>query len=224
MGYIKICVRSCALCLAAAFFAGCDLPDSGPAAQLTTAIRNNEAVRVRQLLAEGVSPNVSNEGGGWTPLMMAVMQNNAEIAALLLENGADLYARTRNLQTPLHLAARWGKDKAIDPLLKYKVSTEMQDELGWTPLMWAAMRNKRGAVEKLLKGGANVNFVDSDGNNPLILAVWRGHRDTALLIISYGGSLTHKNRDGLNAAGIAAKNGFTALAAELRAGARKKSR
>lgn len=209
--------------VAAAFAAACDLPDGGPAAQLTSAIRANDIARVRQLLADGVSPNVSVEGGGWTPLMTAVMQDNAEMTGLLLDSGADMYARTRNLQTPLHLAARWGKDKAIAPLMKHRVSTEMQDELGWTPLMWAAMRNKRAAAEKLLKGGAKVNFTDSDGNSPLMLAVWRGHRDTAMLILSYGGSLTHKNREGLDAAGVAEKNRFPALAAELRS-ASKKSR
>lgn len=203
--------------LAAAFAASCDLPDGGPAAQLTSAIRANDTVRVRQLLADGVSPNVSVEGGGWTPLMTAVMQDNAETVKLLLDSGADLYARTRNLQTPLHLAARWGKPAAAEVLLRYKASPEMLDELGWTPLMWAAMRNKGPVAEKLLKAGARINAIDSDGNTPLILSVWRGHRDTALVLLAHGANPALKNREGLDAAGVAAKNGFPALAAELRA-------
>ena len=204
------------LLLAAAFAVSCGLSDGGPEAQLSSAIRANETARVRQLLAAGVSPNVSTEGGGWTPLMAAVMQDNAEMTGLLLDKGADMYARTRNLQTPLHLAARWGKPAAAEVLLRYKASPEMLDELGWTPLMWAAMRNKRAVAEKLLKAGARVNSIDSDGNTPLILSVWRGHRDTALLLLSHGANPALKNREGLDAAAVAAKNGFAALASELR--------
>jgi len=207
--------------LAAAFAASCDLPDGGPAAQLSSAIRANDTPRVRQLLAAGVSPNVSVEGGGWTPLMAAVMQDNAEMTGLLLDKGADMYARTRNLQTPLHLAARWGKPGAAEVLLKHKASPEMLDELGWTPLMWAAMRNKGAVAEKLLKAGARVNSIDSDGNTPLILSVWRGHRDTALLLLAHGANPALKNREGLDAAAVADKNGFSALAAELRAYSKK---
>jgi ankyrin repeat protein len=221
---IKIWGRSAALCLAASFFAACELPKGDPAVEFTSAIRSNDVLRVRQMLAGGISPNASAEGGGWTPLMTAVMQDNEEMVDLLLKSGADMYARTRNLQTPLHLAARWGKTKATGCLLKYRASPEMLDELGWTPLMWASMRNKLGPAEKLLKAGARINNIDSDGNTPLILSVWRGHRDMSMLLLSHGADPRVKNRDGLDAAGVADKNGFAALAAEIRAREKKTSR
>ena len=202
--------------LAAAFAASCDLPDGGPAAQLSSAIRANDTPRVRQLLAAGVSPNVSVEGGGWTPLMMAVMQDNGEITDILLDNKADVYARNNALQTPLHLAARWGKEKAMASLIRRGLSMELRDELGWTPLMWAAMRGKAGVAEQLLKAGARPNPVDSDGNTALILAAWRGHAAVVSLLLSHGANLHARTRDGLDAAAVAEKNRFPQLAAMLR--------
>jgi ankyrin repeat protein len=42
--------------------------------------------------------------GGWTPLHVAVTENQPEIVDLLVEAGADLSARTEHGRTPLHVA------------------------------------------------------------------------------------------------------------------------
>lgn len=57
---------------------------------------------VRLLVAGGSQLNHS----GWTPLHYAVFANQPEVAAYLIEKGADLNVRAPNQQTPLMIAAR----------------------------------------------------------------------------------------------------------------------
>ncbi|MGD9643644.1 MAG: ankyrin repeat domain-containing protein [Elusimicrobiales bacterium] len=201
------------LCLSA-FSAACALR-ADPAERLTAAVRAGDVAGVRAALASGASANEGGDGS-WTPLMMAVMQDDIEITDILLDNKADVYARNKALQTPLHLAARWGKERSMARLIKRGLSMELRDELGWTPLMWAAMRGKAGAAEQLLKAGALPNPVDSDGNTALILAAWRGHSAVASLLLAHGADLHARTRDGLDAAAVAEKNRFPKVAAMLR--------
>lgn len=197
------------------FMASCQMMDRDPGERLVGAIRNAEVGKVRELLAQGVPVNPPKSKKGWTPLMVAVMQDNAEITGLLLEAGADAYARETNLETPVHLASRWGKPNALRVLLKKNISTESRDMISWTPLMWAALRGKDEIIKQLFMAGARINEVDSDGNTPLMLAAWRGHTGTVMLLISDGANIHAKNRFGKDAAAIAKKNGFPELYKKL---------
>jgi len=54
---------------------------------------------------------------GWQPLHSACRWNKAEVASLLLQNGALINAQTNGKQTPLHLAACNDRAKATLLLL-----------------------------------------------------------------------------------------------------------
>ncbi len=83
--------------------------------------------------------------------------------------------------TPLHYAAREGKEAAIDMLLKAGADVNALNEvsvlyiiltldlihmnkynikLKMTPLHWAAENGREAAVDRLLKAGADVNALD----------------------------------------------------------------
>ena len=49
-----------------------------------------------------------------TPLHVAARLGHADIAALLLQHGADVAATTKDRYTPLHIAAKEGKQMFID--------------------------------------------------------------------------------------------------------------
>lgn len=61
---------------------------------------------------------------GFTPLHMAVWHNRPETAELLLNYGADLWARDFQGSTPLHLALERKNDQLIDLLLSYDYKRE----------------------------------------------------------------------------------------------------
>lgn len=49
-----------------------------------------------------------------TPLHVASRLGNADIAMLLLQHGASPQATTRDLYTPLHIAAKEGQEEVLD--------------------------------------------------------------------------------------------------------------
>jgi ankyrin repeat protein len=74
------------------------------AARLMDAAMHHRTEQLRQLLDEGVSANVKNEGGA-TPLMRAAAANDFAAARLLLEHGANVNARSDDGRTPLLIAS-----------------------------------------------------------------------------------------------------------------------
>ena len=72
------------------------------------AAKNGDAAGVRELLAGDASLKNTRDKDGSTPLHCAAWKGHAEVAALLLEAGADVNARSQNEHygdTPLHAAA-----------------------------------------------------------------------------------------------------------------------
>jgi ankyrin repeat protein len=55
---------------------------------------------------------------GWTPLHVAVAENQAEIVDVLVEAGGDLTARTEHARTPLHIALEFTPE-LVDRLRKH---------------------------------------------------------------------------------------------------------
>ena len=56
---------------------------------------------------------------GFTPLLIACVYGNYEVAELLLQHGANVEAETKSGYQPLHLAAQYGQELIIHLLLKY---------------------------------------------------------------------------------------------------------
>src|SRR5437867_4217380 len=77
-------------------------------ARVADAAMRGDAAAVRALLREGADVNIA-EGDGMTALHFAAEHGDPEVAALLLESGANPRAETRiGHHTPLHIAARGG--------------------------------------------------------------------------------------------------------------------
>jgi ankyrin repeat protein len=76
--------------------------------ELIQAVRATQLERVRELLADGVDPNVRSSGGR-TALHAAAEEGILEAAQLLIDAGASIEARNFSGDTPLHCAARYGR-------------------------------------------------------------------------------------------------------------------
>jgi ankyrin repeat protein len=61
---------------------------------------------VKKLLKEGVDVNQKGEGLA-VALHSAALTGRTEIASLLLDHGANIEARSKTQETPLHLAAAY---------------------------------------------------------------------------------------------------------------------
>jgi len=86
---------------------------------------------------------------GWTALHYAAFQGHAEVAAYLLEKGAEINALASNRQTALILAARHGH-AAVAALLKQKgADLGIKDPQGRTAQDWARETNNTDLVKQL---------------------------------------------------------------------------
>ncbi len=133
-----------------------------------------------------------------SPLLLAVLNSNWDIAELLIEAGADVDQWDIYGQSPLYAIASRAQDAdrtSIDPLnessgldvmrmmLEAGANPDMQLFMrpadqngagisrGSTPLHAAAGANDLEAVELLLAHGAEVNLNDADNESALMLAV-----------------------------------------------------
>ncbi len=140
----------------------------GLAAELTDAVKTNDAERVAALLTDGVPPRGA-EGDGTTPLHWASRVDSLPIARLLIDRGVDVDAANRYGVTPLTLAATNGSELMTAALLDAGADPNLTTPGGDTPLMLASRTGRVGVVTRLLEAGADPNVTES----------WRGQ--TALM-------------------------------------------
>ena len=71
---------------------------------------------------------------GETPLHLALIRRQVEVARALIERGADVAAQNKDGETPLHLASFWGQVEVARMLIEQAVDVTSQDRDGNTPL------------------------------------------------------------------------------------------
>jgi len=106
-----------------------------------------------------------------TALAMAVMDNKANAAVAMLDNGAmPDFAMGAAKYNALMLAVKKGNQQLAQTLLQYKANPNAKNVAGITPLMIAAFSNHDMIVSLLLKAGANPKLKDDHGKTALMLA------------------------------------------------------
>lgn len=88
---------------------------------------------VRALARAGADVNAADLGQRCTPLHMAARRGNVEIAAALLDYGADVEARDRKGDTPLRRAVNTGHTEVAALLLARGADRDTQGSKGLTP-------------------------------------------------------------------------------------------
>ncbi|WP_165972149.1 ankyrin repeat domain-containing protein [Paenibacillus piri] len=122
----------------------------------------------------GESPELADSFShdGYTPLGLAAFFGHADIAAELLQRGADVHAASRNEMrvTPLHSAAA-GRHAAIaHALLEHGADANARQQSGWTPLHSAVHNRHAELAALLLAHGADAHAANDAGATPLSMA------------------------------------------------------
>jgi uncharacterized protein len=154
------------------------------------AAQAGDKVAVRALLKQAVEVNAA-QGDGMTALHWAAMNNDAELAQLLLYASANVRATTRiGGYTPLLLAAERGYAEVLEPLIKGGADVNAKTSNGTTPLMFAAASGNADAVKTLLDRGADVNAKESTrGLNAAMFAAASDRAAVIGLLASRGADL-----------------------------------
>jgi ankyrin repeat protein len=205
--------------------------------QLSNAVAIDDVRYVRaQLESNVITANQLIPGAGYaaTP-MITVAARNASINVLryLIAAKADVNARTPDRDTPIMLAAMFGREEEglnSNAFARYDLAVRLLAEAGatidnadinaYTALGYAAYAGRDATVRYLIEKGAKVN-ANAQGsvsyvNTPLMMAALQGHRNTALQLLRAGADATVRVQNGMTALEMARKNKQTHLDEYLR--------
>ena len=157
-------------------------PNEKGAPGLVAALQS-EAPKSALLLAKHPKTNVElANSSGETPLMLAAIQNQLELARLLIDRGAEV---NRKGWTPLHYAATRGHREMMRLLLDHDAYIDSESPNGTTPLMMAAYSGSPLSVKLLLEEGADPTLVNDGNVSALDLAVSAEREQSALYIRAF---------------------------------------
>ena len=131
---------------------------------------------------------------GRTPLMKAAGRGHTQVVSFLIDQGADVNAKTTSGWTSLLNAAKEGQKDVVSILLQKGANIEAKDDLDErTSLSWAAAEGHVEVVAILLDRGADFEADDKAGYTPLLQAVANGHESVARALLEKGGFSWHYN-------------------------------
>jgi ankyrin repeat protein len=151
------------------------LTSASLAATIHEAAESGDLAQVQRLIMGGTSVNektIRDE----TPLIVATLAGQGEIARYLLQRGANIDVRNESGLSALHAAAYAGQSNIVRLLIaKGAKVNDAKNEFGVTPLHLAAEENHIDTVRILLRLGAEPAALEVNGYSALSRAGWREH-------------------------------------------------
>jgi ankyrin repeat protein len=174
---------------------------------LNHAIFDGDTESVRNIIAQDKKLVDVRFTGSFTPLLIAVQENEREIVELLLGAGANVNAKNKDGQTSLIMAASKGHIKIAEILIANGAKVNIKNNNGWTALMIAASYKHPKIAELLIMKGANIEARNIHGATSLYIAAYHGDRDIVSLLVEKGSTVDAKINDGFTPLMVAALNG-----------------
>ncbi|HET9834011.1 MAG TPA: ankyrin repeat domain-containing protein, partial [Vicinamibacterales bacterium] len=155
---------------------------------LMIAARAGSADVVNALLERGASVNATESWQAQTAVMWAASENHGAAITALAAHGADLNARSKELNFPEYRYETNGM--AVFQLPKG----------GWTALMYAARQNAMDAAAALADAHADLNATTKqEGTTALHIAIINIHYDLANLLLEKGADPNVVDNSGMTA-------------------------
>ncbi|MDB5248065.1 MAG: ankyrin repeat protein [Segetibacter sp.] len=131
------------------------------------ACRQGNVELVEKLYA--ANPEIINaeDHKGFTPLILAVYNNQPQIVDFLLKKGAKLEPGDMAGNTALMGVCFKGYKEVAEQLLEAGADVNQRNSNGATALTFAATFGHQEIAEMLLKNGADINIPDARGKTPL---------------------------------------------------------
>ena len=172
------------------------------------AVKDNNLVKIKELIEKDTSQLNLKDPGGRTPFHWAAANGNIEIASYLLSKGSDINNKNNSQSTPLHAAASVNNPKMAAWLIEHGSEVDTENTMGWTPLFWAARVGRKELIELLLNKGANLNAKDPMGLTPLNVALIEGNKESLDILMDKGATIDMTGNKGIDILQLSAEKGF----------------
>ena len=160
-------------------------------AELFDAAQKGDFDTVKNLLTKYPDMRDVKRNGGWTLLHLSL--NSRELVEYLIENGADIEARSDGQWTPLHNQAYAGHLDGVELLLAHGADIEAKTSVGHTPLLSSIRWDRIEVTKLLIEKGANINPTTELGSTPLIISSVEGNPELARLFLENGADISLKD-------------------------------
>lgn len=160
--------------------------ESKELAYFMDACRRGDVAEVEQLCA--LYPHLVNsrDGKEFTPLILAVYNNQPLVVSILLHQGADVNAQDPAGNTALMGACYKGYEALAATLLEHGADVNMRNFQGAPALTFAATFGQLGIARMLLKKGALTNLPDSRGKSSIDHALLQENEEMIALLKDAG--------------------------------------
>jgi ankyrin repeat protein len=157
---------------------------------------------------EDVNAQYGSQG---TPLHIAALCGELDVAEYLVNRGAKVNAETSAGVTPLHRAAEGGSAEIARFLVAHGANVNATDRGGVTPLHISSSEDHLAVAEFLVASGADVNARVKDGSTPLHIAAHAGNLDVVEFLVTHGAEMNARGEGGLTPLHVAVYGGQTAV-------------
>lgn len=166
---------------------------------LIVAVDRGHTSLIKELIAAGANVNLVTVFG-IRPIDVAARSGCVEHLKVLVDAGAKIEKQDIgwiNSSQPLHYAAIYGQQDALDFLITNGATINAIDSFGFTALYYAIDTGHLSCVMKLLSNGADPNAENSFFKlTPLHAAAKRGCSKSLKLLLKFGAEAHKKDNDG----------------------------
>ncbi len=175
------------------------------------AIRANDLNAVRKWIRSS-SGNAGIEGRGRTPLHLAAELGYADIAALLIENRADIHALDMDGKSPLLVAAEYGHIEAARVLMAAGATPSVRAKSSETALHLAVKCpspsfHAHAMTELLAQEKYLLDYRLADGRTALMITAADDNAGMMEVLLKAGADPSLRDNEGRNAADWAKETG-----------------
>ncbi|KAL2756479.1 hypothetical protein ACRALDRAFT_2042593 [Sodiomyces alcalophilus JCM 7366] len=161
------------------------LPNRGTA--LHIAVAKGQYMLAEKLADRGA--RIDSRIRDHTTLTLAISTASSEIAAMLIEAGADVDVTATNGTTPLLAATAIGDAHVTELLLAQGARVDVANSQGYYPIHMAAHKNKVEILQLLIGAGSPIDSVTQRNETPLSIAVEFGYPRVVQHLIQAGANL-----------------------------------